>query len=268
VERATQLTLDANGVQVQAVDPTSGAPGPRPAVFGLGVEPTVIRLAPFVWSGGGELVDDERRPTRFVLEQPAALAALQQFLDLRSRYLVTPSDQDREAEDDEARFANGRLAMLLSSRRSTPTFRTIEEFDWDVAPLPVLREAAGILHSDAYCLAADSSRKDAAWRFIEFALGPEGQRVVARTGRTVPSLIAVARSRAFLDPTVRPRNARAFLDGIPAIRRVPSISTWPEIEDTVDPILERSIELGVPAADVARQIDEATRPIFARAEHP
>ena len=268
VESATQLTLDANGAPVQAVDPTSGTPGPRPAVFGLGVEPSIIRLAPFVWSGGGELVDNERRPTRFVLDRPASLAALQQFLDLRSRYLVTPSDQDREAEDDEARFANGRLAMLLSSRRSTPTFRTIEDFDWDVAPLPVLRDQAGILHSDAYCLAAASSRKDAAWSFIEFALGHEGQRVVARTGRTVPSLISVSRSPAFLDPTVRPSNAQVFLDGIPAIRRVPSISTWPEIEDAVGPILERGLELGVPAAEVARQIDEATRPLFARAEHP
>ncbi len=270
VERAVQLTLDANGVPVQAVDPTSGATraAPRPAVFGLGVEPSVIRLAPFVWSGGGELVDDERRPTRFVLERPSALAALQQFLDLRSRYGVTPTDQDREAEDDDSRFANGGMAMLLSSRRSTPTFRTIEDFDWDVAPLPVLREQAGILHSDAYCLASASSRKDAAWSFIEFALGPEGQRVVARTGRTVPSLIAVSRSRAFLDPRVRPKNAQVFLDGIPVIRRVPSISTWPEIEDAVAPILEQGLELGVPAAQVARQIDEATRPLFARAEHP
>jgi multiple sugar transport system substrate-binding protein len=118
-------------------------------------------------------------------------------------------------------------------------------------------------------MAAASSRKDAAWSFIEFALGPEGQRVVARTGRTVPSLIAVSRSPVFLDASTRPRNARAFLDGIPAIRRVPSISTWPEIEDAVDPILERAMEQqGIPAIDVARQIDEATRPLFARAEHP
>ena len=268
VERAVQLTLDANGEQVQAVDPTSGTAAPRPAVFGLGIEPSIIRLAPFVWSGSGELVDDERRPTRFVLERPASRAALQQFLDLRTRYLVTPTDQDREAEDDESRFANGGLAMLLSSRRSTPTFRTIRDFDWDVAPLPVLREPAGILHSDAYCMAAASSRKDAAWSFIEFALGPEGQRVVARTGRTVPSLISVSRSQAFLDPSVRPRNARVFLDGISAIRRVPSISTWPEIEDAIAPILERGVELGVPAGQVAREIDEATRPLFARAEYP
>jgi multiple sugar transport system substrate-binding protein len=268
VERATQLTLDASGELVTPVDPSSGAPGPRPAVFGLGVEPSIIRLAPFVWSAGGELVDDERSPTRFVLDRPTSRDALQQFIDLYSRYRVVPSDLDREAEDDESRFANGRLAMLLSSRRSTPTFRTIEEFDWDVAPLPVLGEPAGILHSDAYCMAAASGRKDATWSFIEFALGPEGQRVVARTGRTVPSLISVSRSEAFLDPTVRPRNARVFLDGISAIRRVPSISTWPEIEDAVAPILERSVELGLPAGQVARDLDEATRPLFARAERP
>jgi multiple sugar transport system substrate-binding protein len=268
VERATQLTLDESGEPVTPVDPSSGAPGPRPAVFGLGVEPSIIRLAPFVWSAGGELVDDERRPTRFVLDRPASREALQQFIDLYSRYRVVPSDQDREAEDDESRFANGRLAMLLSSRRSTPTFRTIQDFDWDVAPLPVVGEPAGILHSDAYCMASASSRKDATWSFIEFALGPEGQRVVARTGRTVPSLISVSRSDAFLDPSVRPRNARVFLDGIAEIRRVPSISTWPEIEDAVGPILERSVELGVPAGRVARELDEATRPLFARAERP
>jgi multiple sugar transport system substrate-binding protein len=237
-------------------------------VFGLGIEPSVIRLAPFVWSAGGELVDDERRPTRFALEQPEALEALQQFIDVRSRHRVTPSDQDREAEDDESRFANGRLAMLLSSRRSTPTFRTIQDFEWDVAPLPVLSEPAGILHSDAYCMASGSPRQDATWSFIEFALGAEGQRVVAKTGRTVPSLISVSRSPAFLDPNAPPRNARVFLDGIPEIRRVPSISTWPEIEDAVGPILERSVELGTPAAQVAREIDEATRPLFERAERP
>ena len=47
-----------------------------------------------------------------------------------------PTDRDVKAEDDESRFANGRLAMLLQSRRVTPTFRIITGFDWDVAPLP------------------------------------------------------------------------------------------------------------------------------------
>jgi multiple sugar transport system substrate-binding protein len=264
IVRAGQLTRDGQGRTVAAGDPDLGAV--RPTIYGLGVEPTVIRLAPLVWSNGGELFDDAERPTRFALERPAAQVALQEFLKLRADYGVVPSDSDVEAEDDESRFQNGRLAMLLSSRRSTPTFRTITDFDWDVAPLPVLGKPAGILHSDAYCMAKQSSAKDDAWRFVEFANSPEGQRIVARTGRTVPSLQAVARSDAFLDPAAKPRSSRVFLDGIPTIRRVPTISTWPEIEDAAEGILENGLYLGQNPARVARELDRVTRPLFARAE--
>ena len=234
--------------------------------YGLGVEPTLIRIAPFVWSNGGELVDDTNNPTRFALDTAAAQSALQQFFDLRQVHLVVPTEEEIESEDDETRFLNGRTAMVLSSRRATPTFRTITAFDWDVAPLPRHREPAGILHSDAYCMTAGSDQKDAAWRFVEFALGPEGQRITARTGRTVPSLIEVSRSDAFLDPRAKPAHSNVFLDTIPDIRRVPNISTWPEIEDASEGILEGGLYENVPPDAIARQLDARTRAIFARAE--
>ena len=264
IVRASQLTRDAQGRQVVAGEPEQGAI--TPAIFGLGVEPTMIRVAPFVWSNGGEVVDNDERPTRFTLQTPRSLQALQEFLKLRSIYGVIPTDVDVEAEDDETRFQNGRLAMLLSSRRSTPTFRTVTAFDWDVADLPRFREQAGILHSDAYCMAKSSKEKEAAWRFVEFANSPVGQRIVAQTGRTVPSLKAVAQSDAFLDPNAKPRSSQVFLDQIETIRRVPTVSTWPEIEDATGPILENGLYLGQDAQGVARRIDRATRPLFARAE--
>lgn len=266
VGAAAALTRDASGRQVRAGDPDAG--GATAEVYGLGVEPSLIRVAPFVWSNGGALVDDERAPTRFALDTPEAQEALRAFLELQTVYGVIPSDVEVEAVDDETRFVNGGLAMLLQSRRATPLFRTITGFDWDVAPLPRWREAAGILHSDAYCITARSDDKDAAWRFLEFALGPEGQRIAARTGRTVPSLREVARSDVFLDRSRPPRNARAFLDAIPTLRAVPTISTWPEIEDAAEPILENGLYHGEPAGEVARKLDEATRPLFARAERP
>ena len=265
VAKAGLLTRDAQGRVALGGDPDTG--GVRPVSYGLGVEPTLIRIAPFVWSNGGELVDNERRPTRLTLDTPEARQALQAFLDLRAQGVV-PTDEEVEAEDDESRFANGRLGMLLSSRRSTPTFRTITEFEWDVAPLPRHLRLAGILHSDAYCMTAASSRKDDAWRFVEFALGSEGQRIVARTGRTVPSLISISRSEAFLDPSQPPRNARVFLDAIPTIRRLPSVSTWPEIEDATGGVLENGLYLGQPVDQVIRELDRVTRPLFARAETP
>lgn len=253
VGKARALTLDRDGDGVTEQ-------------YGAGMDPEVIRLAPFVWSNGGEIVDDEAAPTRFTFDTPEALEAMQDFFDLRSVHGVAPGDEELESEDTETRFLNGTLGMVFSSRRDTPSFRTITDFDWDVTALPMHEEPAGILHSDAYCLTTASENKDAAWRFVEFALGLEGAPIVAASGRTVPSLIEVANSDAFLDPTQKPANSSVFLDTIPVIRRVPNISTWPEIEDAANALLELGFFEGAPAEEIAAQLIQATTPIFARAE--
>ena len=251
VNLARLLTVDRDGDR-------------HPEQYGLGVESSLIRLAPFIWSNGGSLVDDDEAPTRFTLEEPAAVQVIQAFFDLREEFEVIPTEREIEAQADEDRFLNGTTAMVLASRRETPSFRTITDFEWDVAPLPVFRQPAGILHSDAYCMSKASEHKEAAWRFMEFALGPEGQRITAQAGRTVPSLIEVANSDAFLDPGEPPANSRVFLDTIPTIRRVPNISTWPEIEERTDEILEIGMYHRIPALDIAQRIIRETSQIFAR----
>jgi multiple sugar transport system substrate-binding protein len=268
VYRAQQLTRDAHGNVVRAADPDL-PPQPnsaQAAIYGLGVEPALIRIAPFVWSNRAELVDDDEQPTRFTFDTPLAKSALEQFFALRTQAGVTPPDNEVEAEDDETRFLNGRMAMFLESRRLVPALREAAMFDWDVTALPVHQARASILHSDAYCMTAASENKDAAWRFVEFALGPEGAPVIARTGRTVPSLRAVAESDAFLDHSQKPKNAKVFLDAVSVIRNVPTVSTWPEIEDAAEPILENGMYLAKPVDEVIAEVDAATRPLFARAE--
>jgi multiple sugar transport system substrate-binding protein len=46
---AQQLTIDLDG-------------DGRPDQYGAGIEPTLNRLAPFIWQAGGELVDDPQTP--------------------------------------------------------------------------------------------------------------------------------------------------------------------------------------------------------------
>ena len=253
VEAAKALTKDTNG------DGTTDQ-------YGLGIEPTIIRVAPFIWSAGGEVVDDEQKPTKLAVDSPVSIEAMQAFFDLHQVHKVVPGDEEVESEDNESRFMNGTMGMVLGSRRNVPSFRTITGFDWDVAPLPMHSEPAGILHSDAYCMAKASNNKAAAWRFVEFALGNEGAPVVARSGRTVPSLIEVAQSDAFLDPNAKPSRSSVFLDTIPVIRRVPNISTWPEIEDALEGPIQDGLYNGAPAAKVAQQMIAATTDIFSRAE--
>ena len=267
VDKAQKLTRDKNGKQVRGADPDLPQSGTAQAeIYGLGVEPVIIRLAPFVWSNGGTVVDDEETPTRFTLDTPETEEVISGLFALRTIFGVVPTDQEVEAEDDESRFANGRLAMFLDSRRAVPMFREAAKFDWDIVSLPFYDEPATILHSDAYCMTKDSEAKDAAWRFVEYAVGPEGSPVIAKTGRTVPSLKEVAESDAFLDPAQKPANSRAFLDAVPTIQNVPTISTWPEIEDVTDGILENGMYLGKPVEEVIAEIESKTKPLFDRAE--
>ena len=264
---AQQLTRDKNGQPVKGADPDLPMPNTAPAeIYGLGVSPEIIRVAPMIWSNGADLVDDLEEPTRFTLDGPEQKQAIEAFFQLRTLHGVIPSDQEVEAEDDESRFVNGRTAMLIDSRRAVPSVREAAEFDWDVVSFPHLQEPANILHSDAYCMTKGSKEKDAAWRFVEYALGPEGAGVVARTGRTVPSLKSVAESDDFLDPSKDPKNSQVWLDAVERIQNVPTVSTWPEIEDVTNGILENGMYLGQPVDKVVAEIDEKTQPLFERAE--
>lgn len=259
VEAAKALTVDHDGDGVTDT-------------HGLVTDSSLIRYAPFIWGNGGEIVDDVDHPTRLTLDTPEAREGIQWFMDLGVQgHNVVPSEAEVLAEDDLSRFMNGRAGMLFQSRRVVPTLREIEGFQWDVAPLPQGDEPAGILHSDAFCMSAAAEDKEAAWAFIEYAVGPEGQEVLAQTGRTVPSMKSVAESPVFLgtgeadDDSADPPSSHVYLDTIPTLGRVPSISTWPEIEDIFNAEFQKALYTEIDL-DVALQSVEAnTEDAFRRA---
>ncbi len=230
--------------------------------YGLGLEPSLMRLSPFIWQNGGDLVDQPESPTRLALLRKPALDALQWFVDLRLVHGVVPDRVAEAAQDSESRFVAGTTAMFLNSRRGTPAYREIEQFTWDVAPLPRGQQAAGILHSDGYCMARTTANKAAAWTFIEYANSPDGQRLVAASGRTVPSLKAVAESEAFLDPTQRPSRSKVFLAGLDQLRAVPVLSTWEEIERVANEEIERAFYGDISVMEAATLAVERTEEYF------
>ena len=251
--RALTKDLDGDGVTDQ---------------YGLGTEASIFRLAPFIWQNGGELVvlESGLRPIRLALDARAAREATEWFVALQTEHGVVPDALNEAAEDSESRFLSGRTAMFLNSRRGVPTYRVIETFDWDVAPLPHKEQAAGILHSDAYCMAAASQDKEAAWTFIEYANSPEGQAIVSAAGRTVPSLIEVAESEAFLDPEAKPAHSRVFLDTIPILRAVPVLPAWVDVEEIAGEELERAFYGQASVDEAIAAMIARTTPYFAGEE--
>jgi multiple sugar transport system substrate-binding protein len=254
VDAATALTIDEDGDGVNEV-------------HGLATESSLIRYAPFIWSAGGSIVDDVDHPTRLTLDTPEAREAIEWYMNLGEQgHDVVPSEAEVLAEDDLSRFMNGRAAMFLQSRRVVPTLREIEGFRWDVAPLPRDEEPAGVLHSDAFCMSAAAEDKDAAWAFIEYAVGPEGQRVLAETGRTVPSMKSVAESPVFLGEGTMPPSSEVYIETIPWLRRVPSIAIWPEIEDIFNAEFQQALYGEVDIDEAIKTVEEKSEDAFRRAE--
>ncbi len=234
--------------------------------YGAGIEPSLYRLAPFIWQNGGDVVDDPAQPTRLALDSPAVLEAFTWFVNLQVQEGVVPDAVAESAISSENRFLQGTLAMYFNSRRGVPTYRTISDFRWDVAPLPRFRQAAGILHSDGYCMAAATRNKEAAWTFIEYANSAAGQRLVAETGRTVPSLRQVAAEPVFLEPTLPPQNSRVFLDTLPVMRQVPTIAQWVAVEETANREIERAFYGQISVAEAAATAVQLTQSFFSEGQ--
>ena len=236
--------------------------------YGLGTEASILRVAPFIWQNGGELVVSEANgtPIRLAVDSRPAREAIEWFVDLQVEHGVVPDAVAEAAEDSGSRFISGTTAMFFDSRRGVPTYREISGFDWDIAALPRRVQPAGILHSDAYCMAAVADEKDAVWTFIEYANSPEGQATIARSGRTVPSLRDVANSEAFLDPDAGPAHSDIFLSTIPLLRGVPVMRGWVDVEELSGAELERAFYGDATVDEAIASMITLTTPFFAGEE--
>ncbi len=148
-----------------------------------------------------------------------------------------PNADEADSQGVDERFMEGTVGMFLSSRRDVPVLRQITDFEWDVAPFPTDQEPASVLHSDGFCLSKHENA-DAAWKWVEYALGADGQQVLAASGRSVPSLKAVAESPLFLEPTDPPANSKVFIDALSQMHQLPVTKNWSEVEGLTDDVLE------------------------------
>lgn len=233
-------------------------------ITAVGFDVGLRLVAPFVWTAGGEVVDDTVAPTRTTLDTPEGrraltfLTGLQQYgVDATVRAATKPVDL----------FTQGELAVYLDSRRSVPAFRKADGLAFDVRPLP--RAEAGtpsrsLLASDAYCVSKVSASPQLAAELARFAAGGEGAEVLARSGRTVPALRELAESAAFLAPDLQPRSSQVFLDVLPDLRRLPNIAVQDEAEETADDLLTQLFAEKAGLAATAAEVDAATAVVYGR----
>ena len=122
---------------------------------------------------------------------------------------------------------SGNIGMFVDGRWETTFLRSASSLakgSWDVAPLPVYKEydddgditvhgiSAGHSGSVGLAIAEGSKAKAAAWMFLRYVAGEEGQTMQSEKGFCIPNQIDVAKSDVFLQPDQAPLNAQVFVD--------------------------------------------------------
>lgn len=151
-------------------------------------------------------------------------------------------------------------------RWKVPTFRLIDAFDWDFAPLP---HAAGQpqhngVFTVGWAIARNSKHKEETWRFIKYLNGRRGQELMCQAGLAIPVLRSVAEGPLFSDPSQKPKNYRVFLD---AAERAEPID-WPadpKYQHQLRVRLEDIFKLNEPVGRAMARVDREWRDNRARA---
>lgn len=242
----------------------------RPGVRGVHVAPTVDQIAPFIWSKGGELVDDEDAPTTLTLSEESSAEALERLLEIVRDPQLTFNQRQLERRSALARFRSGQLAMILGDRSLIPNLRAQENLSFDVMPMPRLGSRATSGTMTGLCLGKGSEHPKQTADFLAYAVSDSASALLAATGFVTPTNLDVVNSEAFTQPDLQPANAAVFPGNVRNIRLLPSVSTWPDVAAKTaelltglfyDPVIE-------PLDERLKAIDAASAPLFTPVPSP
>src|SRR6266536_4595273 len=139
-------------------------------------------------AAGGKEVDDVFVPTKGLYNSPQATKALQFLQDLRYKNRVHPlgSVQSEVGVGTDQAFIDGRLSMRIRWTTGINVFRPIANFKWGMVPFPKDATYATDYTAAGLAIAKGAKNVDAGWTWIEWASGPDGQKIDARTTTGVP----------------------------------------------------------------------------------
>lgn len=236
----------------------------RGTVDGVWIDPTLRGLAPFIYSGGGQVFDDDNDPKSLAFADDSTRSALDQTLTILRDPLLTPSaDELRDATALQL-FKRGKLAMIAGFRDLVPELRAVDTLSFDTISMPTIESPATVGDIDGLCIAAGVEHVNDAADFLAYAVSDAALEIVTRTGYIVPANTEVAGSEAFLWPGREPAHATVFNSAIRGMVIPPLLATGTELDEAVGPLLDDLITSpGVLDLEAATEaIDEASKAVL------
>jgi multiple sugar transport system substrate-binding protein len=178
-----------------------------------------------IWGNGGQVWDEAM--TKMLLDQPAALAAVEQQTAMQTLHRIVPDAEERKGLP--GGFLSGRVGVTYGIRGNVPSFKDAS-FQLGMAGLPAGPQGRFCRNGpNAFCLYAAAKQPDAAWAYSNWVTQAEAQRISLELKRNVPARKSVAGSGDF-ERTLYPwESAALYRDASEKVRGFPLPSTYDDI---------------------------------------
>mgnify|MGYP000061824419 CR=1 FL=1 len=238
---------------------------PRRNTRGVHIEPSLRGLAPFIYSGGGSLFDDDEQPTSLAFSSDGTRDALERTLEVLRSSALTLTPAQLEQADALEWFERGKLGMIAGDRSLVPELRSVEGLDFDVMPMPTLDSAATVGELTGLCLNPDTESVSGSADLLVHLISDQVVRRLTRAGYLVPANQNVALSDDFLQPEQQPESAARFTYAVRSMVELPLIEDYVELievtrEDVADLVTSPGL---LDLEQKTLDIDEASRTVLA-----
>lgn len=239
---------------------------PGRKIAGTYVDPTLRGLAPFIYSAGGEVYDDDEAPTSLAFSDGDTRDALTATLPVLRDSRISLSDEQLAKATPLEWFERGKLATMVGTRELVPELRGVEGLGFDVMPIPVVDEDATVGDVTGICVSSSTKSTSESADFLVHAISSDSVREVVDAGYLSPANQTVALSEDFLEPGLLPVHSSVFVNSVRSMRIPPLVRNRDELIATVEADVRSLITLPIlqPAdiETITTAIDEASRAVL------
>jgi multiple sugar transport system substrate-binding protein len=236
----------------------------QPGARGLQIDQTLRGLAPFIYSAGGQVFDNDVAPTAMSFSSDATMSALEKTLPLLRNPLLTLTDEQLAEATPEEWFERGELGMIEGFRSLTPELRAVPGLSFDVMPMPTISGRKTIGDITGLCLSATAADAGVGADVLHWFGTPQNVEAVARAGYLVPANVEAAESPDFLQADRDPAHAEVFDETVRDIINPPLLDDYSGLETAIAPEFAKLFATGfLDLAQVTAAIDAAALPVLA-----
>ncbi|MDN5743963.1 MAG: extracellular solute-binding protein [Nocardioidaceae bacterium] len=244
---------------------------PRRKTRGVYIEPSLKGLAPFIYSGGGHLFNEDQDPTSLALADDDSADSLRKTLEILRDPRLTLTSKQLAKKPAIDWFKQGRLGMIAGTRQLTPQLRETKGLNFDVMPMPSLGTPATLGDLTGVCLMAGRpARVESSANFLTYLISDEAVARVSATGYVQPAKQTVSLGPDFQQVGQMPEHSAVFTNSIRSMVLPPLIGDGSTLVKLIDPEVKALFTRPtLPDLDAALEaIDEKSRTLLTGDDAP